>query len=210
MEGTTGRSGRPEDDVVLDLPIPAFDRGEQTAIADALEAIRRASLAETQCEFAAQSLKRAAMRELFTRGMRGEAQKETEIGPVPESWQLTPCEEIFRLTSGKTRPSDYSETPDNDRPFPVLGGNGVMGYSGKHLLDAPRTLIIGRVGEYCGAVHTASGKVWITDNALYAKEWHNTDADLGFVAAFLEYFDLNRFKRMAGQPLVTQGMINEK
>ena len=30
------------------------------------------------------------MRELFTRGLRGEAQKETEIGPVPESWTSSP------------------------------------------------------------------------------------------------------------------------
>ena len=36
----------------------------------------------------AQALKRAAMHTLFTRGLRGEAQKETEIGPVPESWGL--------------------------------------------------------------------------------------------------------------------------
>lgn len=28
------------------------------------------------------------MRELFTRGLRGEAQKETAIGPVPESWDI--------------------------------------------------------------------------------------------------------------------------
>ena len=35
------------------------------------------------------------------------------------------------------------------------------------------------------------------------------EAKQGFVAKFLEYFDLNRFKRMAGQPLVTQGMISE-
>ena len=33
-----------------------------------------------------QELKRAAMQTLFTRGLLGEAQKETEIGPVPESW----------------------------------------------------------------------------------------------------------------------------
>jgi type I restriction enzyme S subunit len=156
-----------------------------------------------------QELKRATMRELFTRGLRGDAQKETEIGPVPESWDLTPCEQIFKLTSGKTRPSDLDDTSTEERPFPVLGGNGVMGFSREWHLDAPRTLIIGRVGEYCGAIHTASGKIWITDNALYAKEWYNPNADLGFVAAFLEHFDLNRFKRMAGQPLVTQGMINE-
>ena len=30
------------------------------------------------------------MRTLFTCGLRGEAQKETEIGPVPESWELSP------------------------------------------------------------------------------------------------------------------------
>ena len=28
------------------------------------------------------------MQTLFTRGLRGEAQKETEIGPVPESWKI--------------------------------------------------------------------------------------------------------------------------
>ena len=34
----------------------------------------------------AQVLKRAAMRTLFTRGLRGEAQKDTEIGLMPKSW----------------------------------------------------------------------------------------------------------------------------
>ena len=34
------------------------------------------------------------MRELFTRGLRGEAQKETEIGPVPESWKVVDFAEV--------------------------------------------------------------------------------------------------------------------
>lgn len=34
------------------------------------------------------SLKNAAMRELFTRGLRGEAQQDSEIGTIPESWNL--------------------------------------------------------------------------------------------------------------------------
>ena len=84
-----------------------------------------------------------------------------------------------------------------------------MGFTDKWYVDAPQTLVVGRVGEYCGAVHITSGKVWITDNALYAKEWLKSNAKLRFVGAFLEYFDFNRFRRMAGQPLVTQGMINE-
>ena len=84
-----------------------------------------------------------------------------------------------------------------------------MGFAAEGYLDDSRILVIGRVGEYCGAVHIASGKVWVTDNALYVQEWRNDSADVVFVGAFLKYFDLNRFKRMAGQPLVTQGMIND-
>jgi type I restriction enzyme, S subunit len=208
MEGSTGRQ-RVSENVLLDLPFPEFGPDEQVAISDALELIQRASVAEIGCRQVARDLKRAAMRTLFTRGIRGEAQKKTEIGPVPESWDVVPCEQIFRLTSGKTRPGDLVMPPSGDQCFPVLGGNGVMGYSSKWFLDAPKLLVIGRVGEYCGATHVASGKVWITDNALYAKEWLNPDAEVAYVGAFLEYFDLNRFKRMAGQPLVTQGLIYE-
>jgi len=198
------------DSDVLNQLIPVPSLWEQQSIAAVLSAIRAAFLHEAECEAVSVALKQTAMRELFTRGLRGEAQKETEVGPMPESWDLTPCEQIFKLTSGKTRPSDLADTQTEDRPFPVLGGNGVMGFSHRCYVDAPRTLIIGPVGEYCGAVHTASGKIWITDNALYAKEWLSPHADLEFVATFLEYFDLNRFKRMAGQPLVTQGMISEQ
>jgi len=49
------------------------------------------------------------MRELFTRGLRGEAQKETEIGPVPESWDVFDCEELTEeITVGVVvKPASY-------------------------------------------------------------------------------------------------------
>ncbi len=42
------------------------------------------------------------MRELFTRGLRGEAQKETEIGSVPERWTAVPLEALGRVGNGST------------------------------------------------------------------------------------------------------------
>ena len=197
------------DSDVLNQQIPLPPISEQRDIASVLTAVRLAFQRQGECVSTAIALKRAAMRSLFTRGLRGEAQKETEIGPVPESWALTPCDQIFKLTSGKKRPSNLSDHSNAEKLFPVLGGNGVMGFTDEWYLDVPQALIIGRVGEYCGAVHIASGKVWVTDNALYVQEWRNDSADMAFVGAFLKYFDLNRFKRMAGQPLVTQGMISE-
>jgi type I restriction enzyme, S subunit len=210
VSGTTGsQHPRTSWHRISEFELPNFTPEEQSKIADLTWTTHNSLLACEEAIDAGTQLKREAMRELFTRGLRGEAQEETEIGLVPESWALTPAEHIFKLTSGKTRPDHLSQDPTNEKPFPVLGGNGVMGYSSEWHLDSDKILVIGRVGEYCGAIHFASGKVWITDNALYVKEWLNSSANIGYIAAFLRYFELNRFKRMAGQPLVTQGMINE-
>lgn len=101
MEGSTGRQRVPEN-VLLDLPIPSFKKDEQRCIADCLEAIQQARAAELKCERIAQSLKRAAMQTLFTRGLRGETQKETEIGLVPESWQPRTLFDLCEIQSGGT------------------------------------------------------------------------------------------------------------
>lgn len=93
MEGSTGRQRVPES-VLLDLPMPIMEPEHQAQAADALELIQAAIAVEDSSTENAQELKRAAMRELFTRGLRGEAQKETEIGLVPESWDVMPFVQI--------------------------------------------------------------------------------------------------------------------
>ena len=89
VAGTTGvqhpRTSWPH---IREFKAPAFALDEQQQIADILWLVHKAiSHSETLME-EGQALKRAAMRTLFTRGLRGEAQKETEIGPTPESWQV--------------------------------------------------------------------------------------------------------------------------
>ena len=105
MEGATGRQRIPQD-VILDLPFPEFKPEEQTAISDSLEMIQRLRVVEMQSMQKAQALKRATMHTLFTRGLRGEARKETEIGPLPESWHIGQLGEFADVIS--TRMS-YSE-----------------------------------------------------------------------------------------------------
>ncbi len=52
-----------------------------------------------------------------------------------------------------------------------------MGYSKDFLVDFV-TIVLGRVGEYCGSVHVTQGKSWISDNALYAKEFIDENLDI--------------------------------
>ena len=82
------------------LAVPQPSLAEQKAICCALGRVRDAIRLQNRSFVKAQALKRAALHHLFTRGLRGEAQKETEIGPMPEGWDarlLQTCMEKTRL-----------------------------------------------------------------------------------------------------------------
>lgn len=78
--------------------VPRFTQEEQAWIADLLWLVHKAIVQSEALIEAAQSLKQAAMQILFTRGLLGEAQRKTEIGPVPESWELCPLETLCKGT----------------------------------------------------------------------------------------------------------------
>lgn len=115
MEGSTGRQRVPEN-VLLDLPIPEIDQQTQKAMADVLEFLQQAAAAEVAAELATSDLKRSTTRALFTRGLRDEAQKDTTIGWVPETWEVLEFGRIRDwLQYGTSARSTYAKTE-----FPVL------------------------------------------------------------------------------------------
>lgn len=69
------------------LSYPAGD-DEQKAIAAVLRQTELVLAQQSALLETLQETKHAAMARLFTRGLRGEAQKETEIGLVPENWSV--------------------------------------------------------------------------------------------------------------------------
>jgi type I restriction enzyme S subunit len=108
--------------------------------------------------------------------------------------------EVFKLKSGKTKPIDTSEFGN----YPVYGGNGILGYTNEKNFNK-ETIIIGRVGEYCGSVYIAN-EGWVTDNALYVVA-KKIDYNNIFLCYLLKYLNLNQFSAETGQPLMTQTII---
>lgn len=94
----------------LEVPHPSV--AEQREIARALAKVREAIRVHDKAAATAQELKRAAMRELFTRGLRGEPQKETEIGPAPESWQIKAIGHVFEIVQGLSLKGNLSGGSD--------------------------------------------------------------------------------------------------
>lgn len=101
----------------IEVPLPPLQ--EQKAIADLLWTIQSGLKVQEEIITAATELKRAAIREVFTRGLRGEAQKETEIGLLPESWAIVPLGSVGRIGNGSTPKRNVSEYWDGGT-FPWL------------------------------------------------------------------------------------------
>lgn len=99
----------------LYVPHPSID--EQRSIVQALARLHEAIKVHEQSMSVTQELKRATMRELFTRGLLGEPQKETEIGLVPQHWEVASLADVSSLSTGTTPSTKNAEYYVGDVPF---------------------------------------------------------------------------------------------
>ncbi|WP_195742610.1 restriction endonuclease subunit S [Bacillus cereus] len=93
--------------------------------------------------------------------------------------------------------------------IPVIGGNGIMGYSACSNIKN-ETISIGRVGALCGNVHYIDYKCWITDNSLFINRFKKESIDLKFFSYVLEQLNLNQFSTSTAQPLITGETIKRR
>ena len=77
------------------LPLPPLP--EQKKIAHILSTVQRAVEAQERIIQTTTELKKTLMHKLFTEGTRGDPQKQTEIGPVPESWEVVPLGDVLLI-----------------------------------------------------------------------------------------------------------------
>lgn len=85
---------------LAELPMALPPLPEQKKIAHILSTVQRAIEAQERIIQTTTELKKALMHKLFTEGLRNEPQKQTEIGPVPESWEVAELGEFFQIKHG--------------------------------------------------------------------------------------------------------------
>lgn len=117
---------------------------------------------------------------------------------IPTNWKWVRLGEIITLSSGKSL--KVRSLAENDK-YPVYGGNGINGYFSDYNVEK-NTIIIGRVGFYCGSVYKTKTESWVTDNALIARIFANC-FDVNFLVYILKHFELGKTANASAQPVVS-------
>ena len=116
---------------------------------------------------------------------------------LPKGWEWTTLGEVISIKSGNA----IKVRNNKNGLFPIYGGNGISGYSDEYNIDKP-TIVIGRVGFYCGSIHYVKSKAWVTDNAFITSTYGNV-YDIDFLYYLLTYCNLRQYSNSTAQPVIS-------
>ncbi|MFA6413367.1 MAG: restriction endonuclease subunit S [Syntrophales bacterium] len=115
-------------------------------------------------------------------------------------WKETTLGTLIDFSNGRSSPDRI----DSGKFF-VYGSNGIIGKS--DLANTPEnTIVIGRVGSYCGSLYFSNSPCWVTDNAIKANP--KDDNDPKYLFLLLQTLHLNKRAGGSGQPLINQATLN--
>ena len=125
--------------------------------------------------------------------------KNTEIGMIPQDWDIKKLGDIFDIGNGR----DYKHL--NAGKIPVYGTGGLMTYVNDYLYDG-ETVCIGRKGTI-NAPQYHSGKIWTVDTLFYTYNFRETD--VRFLYYLTQIIDWNAYNTATGVPsLTSQNILN--
>lgn len=124
---------------------------------------------------------------------------------IPKDWVWCRLGEIIKISSGDGLTSNQM---DKDGSIPVYGGNGINGYHNKYTIQK-QTIVIGRVGYYCGCVHLTENEAWVTDNAFIV-QYPETHINRDFLILLLKWAELGKQQFAGSQPVISGQRVYPK
>ena len=165
---------------------------------DLLEEIRKEKLSHGLDFANAKSGKRKSKKETALAGSNPCDITEDEIPfEIPESWCWCRLGDIINIKSGDGLTSSQMKKGN----IPVFGGNGITGYHNISNIHK-ESIVIGRVGFYCGSVHITPNEAWVTDNA-FITTYPEKQIDKRFLVYVLRHLNLGQDNNATAQPVVS-------
>ena len=181
---------------------------EQRAIAHVLGAIQEAKAAR-QRELALERERKAALMDhLFSYGTKGEPRKQTEIGEIPESWEVVRLEKLCTCLDSKRIPVKQSERDKRKGNVPYYGASGQAGWIDNHLFDEPLLLVAedgeNLVSRKLPIAYSIEGKSWVNNHAHVLRV---TNINQFFLDYYFNSIDLSPYLTGTTRPKLNKASL---
>lgn len=116
---------------------------------------------------------------------------------IPENWMWVRLGDVIKVSSGDSLPARAMKKGI----VPVFGGNGITGYHNSFNVEK-ETIVIGRVGFYCGSIHITPDRAWVTDNA-FITNYSESNICQQYLFYALKFMKLGDKASSTAQPVVS-------
>jgi type I restriction enzyme S subunit len=121
--------------------------------------------------------------------------KETEIGLIPEDWEVVRLGEVAEIYDNKRVPLSESIRKNMKGIYPYCGANGIIDYVNDYIFDGEYVLVAedgGRYGKFENTAYIMNGKFWVNNHA------HILQAKVGisinrFILYWFIYADISQY-----------------
>jgi type I restriction enzyme S subunit len=204
LKNQTKGTGIPHVDgsVLSNIIIPRPSLEEQQKIASVLSTIDQAIRKTDEITSKLQELKKGLMQRLLTRGIGHTRFKRTEIGEIPEEWEVVKLGDILTLEYG----AGLTERQRKNGPYPVYGSNGIVGFHDQFLVEGPG-IIVGRKGTISGVIWS-DANFWPIDTTYYVR----LKTKLNFRWLFYKLISLNlrKLNMATGVPGLNRNLVYDQ
>ena len=179
---------------LLNVEIPLPPLPEQRAIAHILHTIQEAKFTR-QREIALERERKAALMDfLFSHGTKGEPRKQTEIGEMPESWEVINLEKLCECLDSKRVPIKQSERNDRKGKVPYYGASGQIDWIDDYLFDESLLLVAedgeNLVSRKLPIAYSIEGQSWVNNHAHVLRV---IDINQFYLEYYFNSFDLSPY-----------------
>lgn len=128
---------------------------------------------------------------------------------MSSDWELMPLGEICEIKQGRyLSPQEMESSPTEESQVPVVGGNGILGYTTYSTYDFGVPLVTCR-GSRCGLMQWAEPPTWVSNNAM-AVSLKDGNHDNYFLYALLRTLDFDDVISGSAQPQITVSSLSRK
>lgn len=179
---------------------------EQTAIATALSDIDALITTLTELINKKRQIKTATMQQLLTGKQRlagfgkGKGMKQTELGEIPEDWEVNNLGNIAPLQRGFDLPSNKIKAGF----VPVIYSNGVLNHHNKYMVTG-EGVVTGRSGTI-GKVHYLTGNYWPHNTTLWVTNFYKNIPK--YVFYLYTYIGFEKFLSGSGVPTLNRNDVH--